>query len=316
MRGRWHPAPQREPIALHWRRIYVLPTGAGVGVAMLLVVLWVLCVNYQLGLGYFFVFLLFQMGCAGLWGAWDALRHLHLHAGRSAPVFAGETAQLVWHVQGRAAQPPVRVRTRSGAQANCEVHFDVGGRGECRLHLPTTRRGWLRAGVLTVETRWPLGLWRAWSIVHPAAACLVYPRPENDAPPPPVRAAQGGVQAAASAAAGTDDFAGLRRFEPGQSPRQIAWKAVARGAPLLSKRFLDEARRAPWHLDWDDTAALRDVEQRLSRLTAWVLRADADGRDFSLHLPNAALAQGTGVAQREQALRLLATFGHDEEGAP
>ena len=121
---------------------------------------------------------------------------------------------------------------------------------------------------------------------------------------------------AASAAAGTDDFAGLRRFEPGQSPRQIAWKAVARGAPLLSKRFLDEARRAPWHLDWDDTAALRDVEQRLSRLTAWVLRADADGRDFSLHLPNAALAQGTGVAQREQALRLLATFGHDEEGAP
>ncbi len=67
MRRRWHPAPQREPIALHWRRIYVLPTGAGVGVAVLLVVLWVLCVNYQLGLGYFFVFLLFQMGCAGLW---------------------------------------------------------------------------------------------------------------------------------------------------------------------------------------------------------------------------------------------------------
>ncbi len=315
MRRRWHPAPQREPIALHWRRIYVLPTGAGVGVAVLLVVLWVLCVNYQLGLGYFFVFLLFQMGCAGLWSAWDALRRLHLHAGRNTPVFAGETAQLVWHLHGRPEQPPVRVRCASDA-AQTTVHFDAGGRGEYRLSLPARRRGWLRCGLMRVETRWPLGLWRAWCVLQPAAACLVYPRPEDDAPPPPARAAAGGAAASVSAAAGTDDFAGLHRFEPGQSPRQIAWKAVARGAPLLSKRFLDEARRTPWHLDWDDTAALADAEQRLSRLTAWVLRADAEGRDFSLHLPGAVLPQGTGAAQREQALRLLATFGLDEETVP
>lgn len=305
-------APEAEPVRLHWRRVYILPTRAGFGVAVLVLVMWITCVNYGLGLGYLFVFLLFQMIWAGMWGAWDALRRIEVHAGRNAPVFVGDVAALHWRLTGQPAQPPVHVR--AGEEA-VTVEFDDSGQGDCILRVPAMRRGWLRAGRMTVETRWPLGLWRAWSVLRPQAACLVYPQPEANAPPPPPHAGEGGARARDAARAGTEDFAGFRPYEPGHSPRHVAWKAVARGAPMLSKQFVDETRSQPWQLDWADTAALAETERRLSRLTAWVLRADSEGRPFSLTLPGASLARGQGAAHREQALTLLATYGLAEHTA-
>ena len=69
--------------------------------------------------------------------------------------------------------------------------------------------------------------------------CVVYPRPsERGAPPPPLETDTGGAQ---DAVRGDEDFAGLRAFHPGDSPRRIAWKAYAREQGLQVKVYAGTA---------------------------------------------------------------------------
>ena len=61
-----------------------------------------------------------------------------------------------------------------------------------RLAFEPARRGWSPVPAVVVETRYPFGLMRAWSVWRPAAQVLAAPRPEQPAPPLPTGAAEGG----------------------------------------------------------------------------------------------------------------------------
>ena len=50
---------------------------------------------------------------------------------------------------------------------------------------------------------------------------------------------------------GVDDFAGFRPYRPGDSPRHLFWKAVARDQALLVKQFGGDRADELW-LDWND----------------------------------------------------------------
>ena len=63
-------------------------------------------------------------------------------------------------------------------------------------------------------------------------------------------------------------------------------------------------RQALW-LDFS-RAGVADVEKRLSRLTAWVLAADAAGLDYGLRLPGVELQPDSGPLQRLRCLEALA----------
>jgi uncharacterized protein (DUF58 family) len=156
-----------------------------------------------------------------------------------------------------------------------------------------------------LETRFPLGLFRAWSYVEPDARCLVYPRPERTALPPPSAEAEAG--GARSPTPGNDDFAGLRGYQPADSPRHVAWKAVARSDELLTKQFTGEAAAELW-LDWRLLAASGGLEQRLSMLAGWVLAAERRGVRYGLRLPGVEIAPGRGDSHSGAALQALALY--------
>jgi uncharacterized protein (DUF58 family) len=107
---------------------------------------------------------------------------------------------------------------------------------------------------------------------------------------------------------GQDDFAGLRPFQRGDSPRHIAWKAAARDDSLPVKAFQGEAAIAIW-LDWEALPPGLDVEARLSRLTAWVLEAHAAGYAYGLALPGRTVETDRGDAHRDACLATLALHG-------
>jgi uncharacterized protein (DUF58 family) len=159
---------------------------------------------------------------------------------------------------------------------------------------------------LRIETQWPLGIFRAWSYAFFDQRALVYPAPEADAPPLPV--AGEGAGEGVAIATGRDDFAGLRPFQSGDSPRHVAWKASSREDALLVKVFQGEAALSLW-LNWDDLPASMPVEARLSRLTAWLLAAYAGGLAFGLDLPGSKLHPASGDAHRDACLAALATYG-------
>jgi uncharacterized protein (DUF58 family) len=191
----------------------------------------------------------------------------------------------------------------SGAQ--CTVDVAASASAEALLAVPATRRGWLPIGRVMLETRFPVGLFRAWSYVAPDSRCLVYPRPETGALPPPAPSAQAG--GARAHAQGSDDFSGLRGYQPADSPRHVAWKTAARSDSMLTKQFAGDAIAELW-LDLRDLPAAFGLEQRLSRLAGWVLAAERAGARYGLRLPGTAIEPGNGEAHRAACLEALALY--------
>jgi uncharacterized protein (DUF58 family) len=142
--------------------------------------------------------------------------------------------------------------------------------------------------------------------VEPEARCLVYPRPERIALPP--ASADSAAGTAHALAVGNEDFAGLRTYQRADSPRQVAWKAVARTGDMLTKQFSGEAATELW-LDWDLLPASLGLEPRLSRLAGWVLSAERAGARYGLRLPGVELAPARGDAHRTACLQALALYG-------
>ena len=89
-------APEPGPIRLGQRRIYVLPSAAGIGFAVALLVMLLAAINYNLSLGYALVFTLGGSAAASMLHAFRNLYGLSIRPGRCAPVFAGDTA--VFHL--------------------------------------------------------------------------------------------------------------------------------------------------------------------------------------------------------------------------
>ena len=297
--------PERGTVVLVHRRVYIVPARLGWLFGATLAILLVGSINYALSLGFALTFLLAGLGLAGMVHTARNLARMAVSVGRAEPVFAGESAQFRLYLDGRAAfERPSILARHLGSGSQLVVDVSPGAPAEIVLAVPAPRRGWLTLGRVMLETRYPLGLFRAWSYVEPDARCLVYPRPERSAlPPPGAEAASGALR---SPTPGNDDFAGLRAYQPADSPRHVAWKAVARSEEMLTKQFTGEAAAELW-LDWRVLGAL-PVEQRLSRLAGWVLAAERQGTAYGLRIPGAEIAPGRGDAHRGACLQALALY--------
>jgi uncharacterized protein (DUF58 family) len=226
--------PERGTVVLVHRRVYIVPAGLGWYFAATLAVLLMGSINYALSLGFALTFFLAGLGLAGMVHTARNLARIGISPGRTEPVFAGESAQFRLYLDGRAPfdRPSVLAR-HVGSGSQLVVDIPAHGIADAVLAVPAKRRGWLALGRVMLETRFPLGLFRAWSYVEPEARCLVYPRPERSPLPPYTGEAAAGTLHAP--VPGSDDFAGLRGYQRSDSPRHIAWKAVARSDEMLTK---------------------------------------------------------------------------------
>ena len=299
--------PESGVIVLRQRRVFILPTRQGMLYTLVIVLMLIGSVNYDLSLGYILAFLLGATGIQSMLHTFRNLAHLHISPGRTQPVFAGESAQFELNIANstRAARFSIGV-TKDGKMADY-IDVAAGQTVVAFAAIPAPQRGWLRPGRLTIFTRFPVGLFRAWSYVDLDVRCLVYPAPAPTALPLPVPEAQsngsGGLHGQ-----GHDEFSGLRAYRPGDSPRHIAWKAVARDSRLLTKQFSGQADTELW-LGWELLPAALNTEQRLSHLVRWVLDADAQGLAYGLRLPQKIIPIASGTAHRDHCLQTLALHG-------
>lgn len=302
--------PEPAPIVLSQRRVFVMPTRNGTVFAAVVMLLLIGSINYSLSLGYALTFLLGGLGVVAILHAFRNLAQLRITPGRTEPAFAGEHCAYSLVLHNLRNEPrPALLLSADGAEP---VLLMVPARAcaEAKVLLPAPRRGWLRPGRMRLETRYPLGLIRAWSYIEPDLRCLVYPKPEQAPPPLP----RGGSHAFGmqGAARGSDDFLGLRNYQAGDSPRHIAWKAVAGDAPPMTKQFAGSGSADIW-LDWSELPPQLDVEARLSRLAAWVLAAQRADASFGLRLPGLARTPARDDAHVRDCLKALALHG-DAQG--
>jgi uncharacterized protein (DUF58 family) len=298
--------PERGTVILVHRRVYIVPTRLGWMFGATVVVLLVGSINYTLSLGFALTFLLAGLGLAGMVHTARNLARVAISTGRVEPAFAGDSAQFRLYLDGRAAfDRPAILARHMGSGSQLVIDIAAGGVSEVVLAVPATRRGWLALGRVMLETRFPLGLFRAWSYVEPDARCLVYPRPERSPLPPHTGEAASGALHAPTP--GSDDFAGLRGYQRSDSPRHIAWKAVARSEEMLTKLFAGDAAAELW-LDARLLPGGLTLEQTLSRLAGWVLAADRAGAHYGLRLGGVEIPPGRGDAHRAACLQALALY--------
>lgn len=303
--------PEPVPVVFSQRRVYVLPTRAGLLFAVSLIVLLIGAINYNLSLGYGLVFLLAGLGVTTILHTFRNLAGLSLTVGACAPVFAGETARfpLILHNPDARVRHPLRFYLPDQLAIISEV--PPSGTARVLLPLPATRRGWLTMPRATIETVWPLGLVRAWGYTAPALACLVYPKPADAVPPAPTF--DGLQDGRLPSDTGDEDFAGLRRHQPSDQPHHIAWKTAARQgplAPLQTKQFAGTAAQALW-FDWALLPWGMDVEARLSVLARWVLDAETAGLSWGLRLPALEIPRAHGPDHTHACLKALALYGQE-----
>lgn len=315
---RLSPTARRDyPTAVNLtrQRVYILPTRQGLIFSVLLITMLLGAVNYNNSMAYLLTFLLGSLVLVGILHTYRNLAGLVISGESARPVFAGDTAyfaiifdnhnapkrsalNLVLHPHGKS-------RDKLSTQT---VTADVPENKRQQVLLPvlTQKRGLLQLERVMISTCFPLGLFRAWSYLHLDCNCLVYPRPAGDFPlPPPASAEQ---QGQAGIKTGVDDFIGFRHYHPGDSTRNIAWKALAREQPLLVKRFSGDSGH-DLSLTWAAVAYLRDTEDRLSQLCAWVMEADYLCMEYGLEIPGITVKPGAGEQHKSRCLEALAKYG-------
>lgn len=299
-------------VELTQRRVYILPTKAGLGYGAMLVVLFIASVNYNLGMGFALTFALAACALVDMYLTFRNLAWLRLAAGRCPAVFAGDDARFELHLANRKTHDRYALRIAFMAPGLPERAVDVPAQSACTVVLaaPAPRRGWLGAPRVRLSTRFPLGLLGAWSYWQPDAKVLVYPAPEPDAPPLPL--AESGLTDRPGQA-GQDDFAGIRAYQAGDSPKRLAWRQIARldagsAGALVSKHF-EGGSGSELALDFSSLPATLGLETRLSRMARWVLEAETRGQAYGFRLDDAAFGPAIGLAHREACLRALALYG-------
>lgn len=294
-------------VVLNQRRIYILPTRQFFGFVFALILMLLGDINYNLSLGYVLTFLLATSGGLSMLYAFRNLAQLEIHAGHIEPVFAGGQARFVFHFNNPGPLPRHQLHLHD--DAGHETAFDLPAQTSTpiELALPATRRGWLDSSRLVLQTRFPLGLFKAWTYIHFDVRALVYPKPASPQPLPAASAQEG---AGKKMATGDADFSGLRNYVAGDAMPRIAWKALAREQGLQVKQFSAQQGQQLW-LDWAQLPHIAQ-ERKLELLTRWVLDGDAQGLLYGLRLPDCEVIPQYGPTHRAECLRRLALFGMDK----
>jgi len=285
-------------------RVYILPTGVGLVFGLMTFAMLLGSMNYNNNLSFVLTFFLIGIGFVAMHQCQRNLVGLELSFAGADPVFAGQAIRYRIAVANRSRSPRYGIRLYGPETSSVSQDLLPGESKIFILSVPTRERGWLSLERFGVRTLFPFELFRSWAWLHMDLRGLVYPTPADDAPPPPpTMTAHGHRQ---HDARGEEDFAGLRKYHVGDSPRHVAWKAYARNGQLLSKQFAGADTSSQW-FDFNELRGF-DVEQRLSILTRWVVDADRTLEDYGLRVPGTEYSPAHGDAHRRHCLETLALF--------
>jgi uncharacterized protein (DUF58 family) len=301
----------RLPVTLHTRRIYILPTRAGFAFAALLLTMLLAGLNYANSIALLFTFLLAGFALIAMHLCHRNLAGTVVRGVAAVDAFVGEHGRLLVTLENPADSPRIGLEARidqADPQASpAMVSLPRDGSARAEVAVPLARRGRLPVERIKLSTSFPFGLFRAWTWLHLPLSLIAWPVPRGRREPPAETASGGSAQSLHRA--GDEEWAGLREFRDGDSPRQVAWAAYARGRGLLVKTYESPAAH---HRYFDLASVPGELEARLEQLAAWIVAAHARGERYGLKLGDAQVPPDGGNEHRERCLDGLALYGSGE----
>lgn len=290
---------EKLPVIFGWRRIYVLPSKAGLFFSLIWFLMMLAGLNFNNNMSLMLVFLLFGLAQVVLHKTFFNLRNLRLEQINAEPVFLGENITL--HLTVAADHEKWQIRCEN------KLSTDVGNITqelcELKMLMPSHHRGMQAVERIKLLTRFPLGLFTVWVYCLPDASVLVYPKAETPCPNFPTH---GGQEGEKSTRIKGEELSGIRNYRQGDPIRDIAWKKTAQSNQTWVKEFNQTQGK---HLLFDySQMAMRHVEGKLSRLCAWVIAAEQQQAEYQVLLPGFDSGMAAGERHKHQCLKALALF--------
>lgn len=294
------------PVTLTRHKVYILPTAHGYQFVVFLLAMLVGSINYNNNLGFLLVFLLGGIMLVSMIYTYRNVVGIKILSVSAQPVFAGKTALFRFLVRaGDIHRRAIAFMIENEFHAIENIIAKHDEAIDVKTRAPV--RGVLTPGRVTVWSRYPLGLFRAWTVISPDISCVVYPDPLGG----PFKVSKGPGDSEKEddrpEKRGVEDFSGLKHYQPGDSIKQISWKSLSRGMGLFTKEF-SGGGSATVLLDYNDIKGL-DMEFKLSRLCDMVLKAHNMNSEYGLFLPGITIPPDKGDRHKHVCLKNLALYG-------
>lgn len=303
--------PASEKMILSHRSIFILPSGFGMLWLGLVLLLYLFGTNYQNNLIIGLSLLLASLFNTSLIFGYRNLAGLSLHRQEPAHVYAGETLSFPCQLSNKNISHQVSLHFKGKSKKKTAGSITALRVDEKAItvsipfHYPV--RGKINPGRMTIESRFPLGLCRAWSHVDLDNAHIVFAKHE----PCKIQLDAHSLDAAADSeqgktVSGVDEFKGLKQHIRGESLKQVAWKQLAQGRGMLSKEF-QQPLGAPLWLILDGNLTL-DIETRISQLSWQIDKLAQKGQNYGLKIPGLTIDPDCSESHRikcHQAIALL-----------
>ena len=313
--------PGLQSRQLKRQRVYIFPTLQGWLYGVMLIVMLLGAINYNNSMAFMLCFLLASLGIVCMLHTYRNLTGLIISSTKPKSVFAGQHALFPIQLDNRFGIERFSIKLEQKApqkvlfkkrthKKQTSTSIDSGKQITACYPVETKQRGILKLERLMISTSFPLGIFSAWSYIESDEYCLVYPVPRGQKQLPlvslHVEDQDYGIKS------GTDDFAGFKKYRPGDPINSIAWKAYAREQGLLIKQFSGKGSQT-LIFNWDSVANINDIESRLSQLCYWILIAEQTGIKYGLEIPGFITEPNNGTKHKESCLAALARYGQPNE---
>lgn len=294
------------PHVVTHQRVYIVPTKRGLAFLLALLLMLIASVNYALSLGYALCFILTGLFAATLLHTYRNLAGIEVHDIEPVNAFAGDKVAFLVSLLNVQDDTRHGIRVSNDQGARLLTHIEPRDTTQAMLAMSVDTRGTSKLGRVTLQSDWPLGLWTCWTYLHVPVEALVYPKPETNPPALPFNTTKD--EGPNSTPSLDGEVSGVREYRPGDSMGSIAWKSAAKGAGLQVRTFDASEAPASIVLNLKSTGHYQ-LEEQLSRLSAWVVQAHSSNTEFKLELPGESLQSDLGEQHYLQALKTLALYG-------
>jgi uncharacterized protein (DUF58 family) len=334
---------------LNHHNIFIFPAKFGLLFLSLCVLLFLLGTNYQNNLMLLLCYFLLAIFLVNLLASYINFARIDLQIGKCHEVFVGDNLQIpLWlnanidnnnraksatkgllHFKFQTNQHKSTKKTKfRHDQQSTEVDADTLT-NPIYLSQKCHQRGKLTLSRVTVQSFYPLGLYRCWTHLAFIHEITVFPKPlpceiqlhinDNNS-----AKKSGGI---ANEQAGHDDFSHLKAYQVGEPLNHVAWKQLAKGRGMVSKQFSSISNQIGWLklstdyknkalspsivLDTElDNLALDKIalDKELGELCYQVIELSRTQRTFGLDLGPQCIAPNSGAGHRLACLLALANF--------
>lgn len=292
--------------------IFILPSRFGCYFMLCGILLFLLGTNYQNNLILLFSFLMAAIMFVTMFHTFFALYRLKLKLVSLPPMERDSVSDLTLSIHTSRPRHQLKLYIDNYLPIKLAVK---GAKKVIKLPHHPKIRGKQRLPRLTIETNYPLGLFRCWSHVGFEQDIFVYPKPKRMD-----RKQLHALLEACSRGAGdknekqknqrpkvdSEDVEQLDHYQKGQSLSRVSWKHVASGQGWYTKSFTGEDN---FSLSVEEQCfAISDLEERLCAISAVVRHCQEKSIAFSFKLGNERIEQVSSNQDIEQCYKMLAVY--------